>query len=155
MHFAKTLPVGEGRDAIMAFGPQAQRHGALVNELVAAVNAHAPDARTLVVFPDSAAVSYLTRKPSPIPQFEFNPVSLGFSDEAAIIARLEASPPDVVMLCSYDLRTHGTQFFGGTPASGQALATWVKKNYRVVASGAPGPFSVTGRSWDLLVRRAP
>ncbi len=153
MHGAKTVRVGAGRDAILAFAPEQQRHPGLVNDMVAAVLQHTPGAKTLVVFPDSAAVSYLTRRPSPIPEFEFNPVSLGFSGAAQVLQRLQAHPPDVVLLCSYDLRSHGTPFFGASDASGQQLAAWVKANYVKVVSGPAGPLSVTGHTWDLLARR--
>lgn len=155
MHGAKKVTVGAGRDAFLAFAPAQQRHPGLVNDMMAAVERYTPGAKTLVVFPDSAAVSYLTRRPSPIPEFEFNPVSLGFSGAAQVLERLQAHPPDVVLLCSYDLRSHGTPFFGATDASGRALAAWVKAHYLPVAAGPSGPLSVTGHTWDLLAPRAP
>ncbi|MDP2275519.1 MAG: hypothetical protein Q8N23_16315 [Archangium sp.] len=152
-HRAKTVTVGTGRDAFTAFAPEHQRHPGLVNDMLAAVEQHTPSAKTLVVFPDSAAVSYLARRPSPIPEFEFNPVSLGFSGVDPVLLKLQAHPPDVVLLCSYDLRSHGTPFFGANDASGRAIAAWVKANYVKVASGPPGPLSVTGHTWDLLTLR--
>lgn len=152
---AKKVTVGTGRDAFTAFSPEHQRHPALVNDMLAALEHYTPAARTLVVFPDSAAVSYLSRRPSPIPEFEFNPVSLGFSGADRVLARLQANPPDVVLLCSYDLRSHGTPFFGASEASGQAIAAWVKAHYVKVAAGAPGPLSVTGHTWDLMTLRTP
>lgn len=153
MHGAKSATVARGRDAFVSFTPQQHRNPGLVNEMVAAVEQQAPGAKSLVVFPDGAAVSYLTRRPSPIPEFEFNPVSLGFSGMDAVLARLEAHPPDLVLFCSYDLRSHGTPFFGATDASGRALVAWAQRHYTVVASGPPGPLSVTGHAWDLLARR--
>jgi hypothetical protein len=153
MHGAKTVQVGHGRDTFLAFAPEQSRHPGLVNDMTAAVEQYAPGAKTLLVFPDSAAVSYLTRRPSPIPEFEFNPVSLGFSGTEQVLQRLEAHPPDVVLLCSYDLRSHGTPFFGATDASGLAIAAWVKRRYVKVASGPAGPLSVTGHTWDLLALR--
>jgi hypothetical protein len=152
---AKTTLVGEGRDAVFAFPPEVHRNTQVVTEVLDALARHAPNARTLVAFPDGGAIGYRARIHSPIPQFEFNPVSLGFAGEERILVSLQAAPPDVVVLTSYDLRSHGSAFFGGTPASGQALATWVKANYRIVASGPKAPFSVTGHAWDVLVRRAP
>ena len=154
MHAAKSAPVGRGRDAFISFTPEQNRNPGLVKDMLAALELHAPDAQTLVVFPDSAAVSYHSRRPSPIAEFEFNPVSLGFSGgPAAVLERLSSHPPDVVLLCSYDLRSHGTPFFGATEASGRDIAAWVKLNYRRVASGPAGPFNITGHAWDLLVRR--
>ncbi len=153
VHATKTVAVGHGRDAITAFPPEQQRHPAQVNEMLAAVEKYAPDAKTLVAFPDSAAVSYLSRRPSPIPEFEFNPVSLGFSGVDGVLERLTAHPPDVVLVGSYDLRSHGAPFFGATDESGRALAVWVRANYVTVASGPPGPFSVSGHLWNLLARR--
>lgn len=154
MYRAKTVKVGQGRDAFTSFGPELQRHATLVNDMLGAVSQYAPGAKTLVVFPDSAAVSYLARKPSPIPEFEFNPVSLGFSGAGAVLEHLEAHPPDVVLLCSYDLRSHGTPFFGANVPSGVELARWVRAHYVTLAAGPPGPLSVTGHTWDLLGRRA-
>ena len=150
----KSVPVGSGRDAFLSFIPAHQRNPALVNEMVAAVEMYTPTAKTLVVFPDSAAVSYLTRRPSPIPEFEFNPTSLGFSGgPTAVLDRLKQHPPDVVLLCSYELRSHGTPFFGATDSSGREIAQWVGLHYRKVAAGGPGTQSLTGHSWDLFSLR--
>ncbi len=155
MHAAKSATVGQGRDAFTAFSKEQHRNPGLVKDMLSALELYAPEARTLVVFPDSAAVSYHSRRPSPIAEFEFNPVSLGFSGgPAAVLERLASHPPDVVLLCSYDLRAHGTPFFGATERSGQEIAAWVQRNYRKVASGPAGPFNVTGHTWDLLVKRA-
>ena len=81
-------------------------------------------------------------------------VVTGCNDGQQALDRWHASPPDVVLLCSYDLRSHGTPFFGANDASGRAIAAWVKANYVKVASGPPGPLSVTGHTWDLLALRA-
>lgn len=150
----KSVAMASGRDAYVAFSPAHHKNPGLVSEMIAAVEKHAPSAKTLVVFPDGGAVSYLTRKPSPIPQFEFNPVSLAFAGGPhAVAERLRQHPPDVVLLCSYDLRSHGTPLFGITEASGSELAEWLRVNYRRVASGGDGPFTLTGHDWDLFVLR--
>ena len=150
----KSVQMASGRDAYLAFTPAHHKNPALVSEMIAAVEKHAPGAKTLIVFPDGGAVSYLTRKPSPIPEFEFNPVSLAFAGgPRAVLQRLEQHPPDAVLLCSYDLRSHGTPLFGITEASGSELAEWLRLNYRRVASGGPGPFTLTGHDWDLFVLR--
>lgn len=155
-HGVKKVTVGRGRDAFLAFAPEQLRNPGLVNDMLAAVEQYAPDSKSLLVFPDSAAVGYLSRRPSPIPEFEFNPVSLAFSGPTSVLARLEEHPPDVVLLCSYDLRSHGTPFFGATEASGKQLIHWLERRYSRVATGPAGPLSITGHTWDLFaLRHAP
>lgn len=153
IHALKTVTVGEGRDAFLALGPAHSGNATLLSAMVDAVKVSAPNAKSLVAFPESGALGYALKLPSPIPAFEFNPVSLAFGGQERILKDLQAHPPDVVVLYGHGLATHGAPYFGADAKSGQAILSWVLEHYRAVRAEGTSPHSSTGHAFDIFVPR--
>jgi hypothetical protein len=156
----KTYAVGEGRDRFYTFDPQRTPFvsGLLLNKMIEDVKAKAPNARTLVAFPESAAVNYHLRLRDPVPEMEFLPTTMVFVGRDRVLKDLQDNPPDVAVLYMRDLTEYGAPCFGADPNSGLAIIQWLGQNYRSVWSVPAGsriPSNITGNAYDIFVHVSP
>lgn len=136
---AQTLPVGTGADQFLAFDPQTSGmpSGALI-EVARQYLVKDPGAHTLLVVPEGIMLNYLTRLPDPIPNYEFSVSQLAVLGNL-ILSRLEAHPPDRIVLISRDLREYGVNRWGDSPEHGAAILDFIYKNYQPVYNPAGDP----------------
>jgi len=138
----KTAQVGSGADAF-----RAGRRGEVVNEALA-ILAGRP-AGTLAVLPEGVMLNYLSRRPAPTRHLNYMPPELAiFGGEAAIVAALDASPPDLVVVAHKDLAEYGFRYFGDDYA--QRLHRWLHDRYEPFASVARPPLT-PGRRFGLAL----
>jgi hypothetical protein len=97
-----------------------------------------PGAHTLLVVPEGIMLNYLTRLPDPIPNYEFSVSQLAVLGNL-ILSRLEAHPPDRIVLISRDLREYGVNRWGDSPEHGAAILDFIYKNYQPVYNPAGDP----------------
>jgi hypothetical protein len=131
-----TLPVSVGDDQFYTFDQNASPTGVLVEqarqfiEMDKAQN----NVHSLLVLPEGVMLNYLTRLPDPIPYYFFAPFVLAYGRIDDILHRLEASPPDRIIVISRDLREFGVGRFGDSPEHGQKLIEYIVKNYVAINS---------------------
>lgn len=89
-----------------------------------------PAGTRVVVFPEGCAMTFLAGCQNALGVHTFLPLDFsGAFDESAMIAQLQADPPEFVLLTSRDLSEYGARFFGEEYA--QRLAAWIAEHYEV------------------------
>jgi len=164
----KTLAVGEGRDHFYTFESQPPAdnknfnfwdiyipRGLLLNTMLQQFKMYAPNAKSVVAFPETAAINYHLRLPTPTAEVEFHPTGLGFVGPAHVLEELKANPPGAIFYYMRDLREYGIPFFGADAGSGRDIAQWTRNNYDLIWVGGAGgtPLTMDGNIVDFLVPR--
>jgi hypothetical protein len=153
----KTFGVGEGRDRMYTFAPLLTKNGTkytnglMLNTMIAAFKAKSPHARTLVAFPEGAAVNYHLRIPSPLAEAEFHPLALGYVGPEHVLAELQANPPDAVLVCYRNLAEYNAPYFGADEASGRSIMLWVQAQYILAGKAGRSGLTLTGNAVDIYV----
>jgi hypothetical protein len=125
----RTEHFGAGADvvAVRPVGPsRLAGRAAVLTRALERLDALPADA-TLLVLPEGVMINYLTRRPTPTPYINFLPPELLLFGEEPIIAALDRSRPDAVMLVHKDTSEYGFPRFGRD--YGRALMDWVRANY--------------------------
>jgi hypothetical protein len=131
-----TLPVGEGDDQFYTVDQNLSPTGLLVEqarqfiEMDKAQN----NVHSLLVLPEGVMLNYLTRLPNPISYYFFAPFVLAYGRVDDILHRLDASPPDRIIVISRDMREFGVGRFGDSPEHGQKLIEYIVQNYGAINS---------------------
>jgi len=101
---------------------------------------------TLVAFPEGVSLNYFSGIPNPTGDYLFIPPEVP-TDEAArlMVARLEMTPPDFVVITSRDVGEFGSRGFGVDYAL--PLREWISTHYRVERVFQPGGKN----SWRLAL----
>jgi hypothetical protein len=120
-----TEKVGAGADSFWA---DANR-GARVNTAVELVRRLVPADRTVACFPEGIMINYLARRRTATAYVNFNPPDLLLFGEDRMLAALETTPPDVVLIVHKDTSEFGERFFGQD--YGQKIWAWIQETYQV------------------------
>jgi len=148
---AKTFPVGTGGDQFYAYSPEIDPTGEIVNAVSLALQ-EAPPHQTLLVLPEGVMINYLARRPNPIaPVIYYSMATEGREDR--IVEDLERHPPDWVVIISRSIREFGIERYGEQPDEGQQILSWVKKNYKTVASEGGDPLDDSQHGVVMLTRK--
>ena len=81
------------------------------------------------MLPEGVMLNYLARRETSIPYLNFMPPELLAFGEREIIASLDQSSPDFVVLVHKDASEFGVGFFGSDPNNGQMIMEWVDRHY--------------------------
>ena len=148
----KTLTVGTGADQFISFDAETELVGTGVADALRLIDADVPDDATLVVLPEGIMLNYLSRRRSTVPYINFMPPELMAFGEPAIIAALQSSPPDYIVVAHKDAAEYGVGDFGSDPRNGQQLMGWVNRNYRRNRTVLNEPFT-SDRFGMVILRR--
>jgi 4-amino-4-deoxy-L-arabinose transferase-like glycosyltransferase len=149
----KTFEFGSGGDMIRSYAPETRKVGWGLEQARRWIEANAPQGASLVALPYGIMLNYQTRRPNPTPWVRFTELDFAQFDEAAIIATLERTPPDVVAFVHAPPDTPGMGYFGSDPRNGRELARWIRAHYGVAERiGAP-PFAKQGFGVEILLPR--
>jgi hypothetical protein len=149
----KDLPVGRGADALLAARPPASLRGARIAEALARLEEIVPADATLLVLPEGASLNYWLRRRNPTRHLLFLPTEIAAFGEAAMLADLQAHPPDFAVLAHRDAREFGVGAFGRDPRNGRRLRAWLDAHYERVVRVGPEPFGSDGFGLVILRRR--
>ncbi len=105
--------------------------GRLADQALEAIRSRSQPGSTLLVLPEGVTLDYLARLASPTRYINFMPPELLLWGEEAILAALEASPPDLVAIVHKDTSEYGYPRFGRD--YGARLFAWVHARYQEVA----------------------
>jgi hypothetical protein len=126
---AQTLPIGTDSDQFFGFDPRIpQAPSGVLMELSREYLAKDTGARSLLVLPEGVMLNYLTRLPSPIPYYMFDPDQF-INHGTDILQRVAANPPDRIVLLTRNLQEYGVDRFGDSPPHGAALLDFIQHNY--------------------------
>jgi hypothetical protein len=125
--------VSTGRDAI-----RTDIRGVIVNRALEEIGREVAPGQSIAVFPEGVMLNYLARRSSSIRFVNFMPPELALFGEDAIVAELDAHPPDFIAFFyrptnEYGYRGLGTDY-------GIRIADWIRRHYSSVKTieGAPG-----------------
>ncbi|MSU24521.1 MAG: hypothetical protein EXS32_11955 [Opitutus sp.] len=150
---AQDFAVGEGRDRFYTFPPNLDATGYLVNKVVEVLR-ELPRGSTLFALPEGEMINYLARRPSPLPQFQFYSFTTEGGRELAVVAALEAHPPDVVVIISRDLKEFGITQYGERDGGGRQIMQWLGQHYQVAHHIGDDPLNSDQRGAYVLQRKA-
>jgi len=139
--------VSAGRDRFVS-----EARGRYVGAALAQIGERLQPGASFVVLPEGVMVNYLARRPSPTRFVSFMPLETALYGEDAMLAALEAHPPDAVLLLHRNTAEYGARFFGTD--YGTRLMAWVRERYRSVWLEGEPPFRDGTRfGAELLLRR--
>lgn len=119
-----TTPKGTMHDIPIGRAEAIQRFLTYVND----VRPSKP--QTMVVFPEGVSLNYFSDIPNPTGYYLFIPPEIGSPEiEQSMIADLERTKPECVVVTSRDVREFGVQAFGRDYAVG--LGQWITANYEL------------------------
>ncbi|MCA9513086.1 MAG: hypothetical protein KC560_20415, partial [Myxococcales bacterium] len=128
-------------DRILVAGPAHSPRGAMMARAMEELARVMPEDATLLAMPEGAGLNYWLRRRNPTPYSLFLPPELrAHGGAAAMLARIEASPPDFVALVHRGHAEFGTGPFLRDPDYGAAFLPWLERDYRVVATIGAEPF---------------
>lgn len=126
----QTFPVGTGRDQFFTYPPEIDATGIVVRTVVEKL-AELPREQTLFALPEASMINYLSRRPSPLPQFQFHGFTTEGGREAEVVKALSANPPDLVVIISRDLRDFGVKIYGERDGAGRQIMRWIAERYEI------------------------
>jgi len=148
----RTLQLGEGSDAIKVDPAPLDSRGEIVARGLARLREVVPPGATLAVLPEGAFLNYWLRAPNSTPYLLLTPQEFeAAGGESAVLARFQATPPDVIVLLSRDGREFGVGFFGQDPRWGKSLVEWAQGAYRPLETIGANP--VGGEGFGLTILR--
>ncbi|CAI2719375.1 ArnT family glycosyltransferase [Nitrospina watsonii] len=154
----KTFPVGQGPDVIYDYSPLGRDHtgkfisrGMVMQFALEWMEAEMKPGDTLLTLPDAMMFNYQLKRRFPTRDIIFNPLTVLLRGERAMLARLQASPPDYVALVHADHSHFGFRYFGKN--YGTALYHWVLADFEEVKQIGPPPFTEAGFGIQIFKRK--
>lgn len=156
MFAAKNLVVGQGKDRIIAFGPDGNSVEArTVNAALAWIDTNVPSGATLAALPQGVMLNYLSRRINPTPCLDWNPTMFNVFSQEKMTAAFEKTPPDYVLLVEWNAYEFGIGGeFGHYPGYGLELMQWIEKNYTPAALFGSEPLK-NGLFGIKILKRTP
>jgi len=150
----KNWRIGTGGDLILGYGPEIHPRDYLLAAALHWIERETPPGATLVVMPEGGMLNYLSRRPNPMPYFNFMPVEINVYGESQILAALRKSQPDYVILVhSAGPEVYGVGYFGTDPRYGKMLVGWVDQHYEPVKLFGAEPNRPEGRFGIKILKR--
>ncbi len=135
----KTYPVGEGANLMLDFDPAIRPHGAIMADAMDFLDEHMAQDDSLLAIPEGSLLYFMLRRDNPTPYYFFTPMDVDwFGGQDAMIAQLEATPPDTIVLWEADMSEYGVPHFGYDDGSGRAVLEWIETNYHQVRKFGEG-----------------
>ena len=121
------IGLGRGGDRFIANGAIAETFA----EVCPWVEAHVRPDETLLVFPETTTINYLTRRLSPSRFTSFMPTETCLFGEHAMLDDLAAKPPDWLLIAPKNMAGLGAQIGHGYL---DEIVQWIQENYEPVQS---------------------
>ncbi len=128
----KTMPIGSGADAILAFDPHYRAEDAGVAAALRWVETNVPPRATLAVLPQGALLNYLSRRVNPCGYLAWNPPELAAFGQEKMTAAFIRHSPDYLILLYVDYGEYGEGVFGAQERFGLEVMQWINAHYAPV-----------------------
>jgi hypothetical protein len=130
----KPIVLGEGSDALRFDG-----RAMAMREMLAQLDARAGEQDTLAVFPEGALINYYAAMINPTGYVHLMPPDIiMFGGQQSVVAALERSPPDWVVMIKSDPGSFGYRSFARD--YGRDVWEWVRARYVEVATTGDARF---------------
>ncbi len=149
----KTMTVGSGHNTLKTFSENINPMGSIVETVRKDILLNHADARTLTVFPEGVSLNFLFRLKNPVALYEFAPPALAFYGQDRLLAELERTPPDLIILISRDISEFGSPAFGWDEISGRRLLGWMQTHYSIATRIGDNPLQPDQAGAILLARK--
>jgi hypothetical protein len=144
---ASHFPVGRGPDFFLG-----DRRCQFADPLLEEIRQRLHPGETLCVLPEGILINYLARVDSSVPFLHFDPFAIQVFGELSVLESFSAHPPDYVVLWHRNTSEYGPALFGRD--YGQALYSWVRRNYDYVAEWGRAPDADGGHEFVLMVLKS-
>ena len=121
---AETFSAGSGPDEFYA-----DARGTEVNAILKKLDEIDPHGKTLAVFPQGLMLNYLSRRVDPIAVVNLMPPEVLSTGESAVVAMLENSPPDAIVVSGKDVDQDAFVLADGHYLYARPVLAWVVKHY--------------------------
>ena len=128
---AKTVWVGRGADSVRTYSARWDPLSFGLAQATAYIARQTPLESTVVVLPEGALVNYLARRQNPTAYLSFMPAEQAIVGEAAMLAALQQTRPDYVLLVGRRLPEYGYPPYG-VGDFGREILAWVYQEYDIV-----------------------
>jgi 4-amino-4-deoxy-L-arabinose transferase-like glycosyltransferase len=149
----KTLPLGDGGDRIITFGPEWSDQGPPMKEALDWIRRSTPPDSSLVGLPEGIMLDYLARRVTTVPLVNFTTGEVIVWGETTLLEALSRRPPDYVALVARRTEDLGLGRFGAVPGYGRRVVQWVEARYETVARFGAEPLAGEGFGVRILRRR--
>ena len=124
----KTLPFGQDADQILV-----HPRFVVMQQLLEYLRSEIEENETLLVLPEGIMFNYQIRRRTPTAHINFMPPEFVMFGEDSMLAALEKTPPDAVVLVKRSTHEYGYESFGS--GYGEGIMEWLDRNeYEVVAT---------------------
>lgn len=127
----RSVSMGAGADLILA--PEHARPAA---EALRQIEARVAEDETVAVFPEGVMLNFLSARRTATKYITWMPPEVANFGEAKMLAALNASPPDWVIVAARGMGEYGLGQFGGGFAG--SIAAWINANYATAATWGDG-----------------
>jgi hypothetical protein len=128
----KNLPVGSGRDRILAYNLTVDPFRGTVEKALSWIETNTPPDSTLAVVPEGAMINYLSRRLNPTGSLVWVPPLLAVFGQTNMTAAFTNNRPDYVVVIARNAAEFGVGYFGRDPRYGMELMRWVDEHYERV-----------------------
>jgi hypothetical protein len=142
----KRFPVGQPPNQFLDF----EYRAAAVNEMLSLIKTNIKEDETLAVWPEGAALNFLTRRANPTRFISLIYPVLLRQGEDEILSSYAAHPPDFILLVDRHDAEFGAGRFG--QAYARDLMAWLRRNYVERNQVGTQPFNKDNRFGMLLLQ---
>ena len=126
----KTMPIGSGADAILAFDPHYRAKDADIAAALRWVQNNVPPRATLAVLPQGTLLNYLSRHANPCGYVGWTPPEVAAFGQEEMTRDLMAHSPDYVIEYYVDYSEYDAPVFGREARFGREAQQWIDAHYQ-------------------------
>jgi hypothetical protein len=147
----KNYTITSSKGTLVTWDPQRLPRGKIIKTTLQELNLRLKPQEGFIVFPEGIMLNFLTARKNPSPFINFMPPELIVFKEERILAAIQKSPPEYILIADKSTEEYGYQYFGKD--YGQKIFGWLMKSYQPVTTiGAP-PLTGAGFGIQILVRK--
>jgi hypothetical protein len=147
----KNYTITTPKGTLVTWDPQRLPRGKIIGTTLQEIDARMKPQEAFIVFPEGIMLNFLTARKNPSPFINFMPPELIVFKEDRILAAIQKSPPEYILIADKSTEEYGYHYFGKD--YGQTIYGWLMRNYRIVNTiGAP-PLTGAGFGIQILKRR--
>jgi hypothetical protein len=147
----KNQAIISAKGTIITWNPRVFSQGKIIETAIQEINKLMKPQDRFMVFPEGVMLNYLTERKNPSSYINFMPTELIVFKEEKILADIQKTPPDYILIAEKITDEYGYHYFGKD--YGQKIYSWLMRNYFPITTiGAP-PLTGEGFGIQILKHR--
>jgi hypothetical protein len=147
----KNYTITSSKGTLVTWDPQRLPRGKIIETTLQDLNLRLMPQEGFIVFPEGIMLNFLTARKNPSPFINFMPPELIVFKEDRILAAIQKSPPEYILIADKSTEEYGYQYFGRD--YGQKIFGWLMKSYKPVATIGASPLTGAGFGIQILIRK--